>query len=192
MNLVVTPEIKRNAYERDEARHRRKGSSDGSADGAGNVDEDKEVLEDRPKPASMSDYGAQRADSRRANHSSITLSSGSMTSTRLGTGSSESGGHSSDFRSPLPRSFPYNYPYISAISASSVHPRHTTFHGGHRHDRNRQEASKDRQAFLSALSAPSIIANPSEMSREEESWIAEIIEQVQSEKGAASTTSFRR
>lgn len=108
------------------------------------------------------------------------------------------GTYDADLRSPLPRSFPQKYPYISAMSASSARPERSATHGKATakstdiHDRQQRGQGSHRGAYLGALTAPSIIANPSELTSEEELWIAEILTRVEAEKGLQSLSTFKR
>ena len=168
---MASPEIKRTAYEKEEVRQILKNSSD---DGHNR----------RSRRAGKSGF-TEEEDGTAKNDSGITLASGSAPSTSTGTISSD-GIQSSDVRSPLPSSFPQNYPYMSAASANAIRPKKLAQSSN---QRSRVE-SEERHAFLAALSAPSIIANPSELLNEEELWISEIVEQVQAVKGVKSTATF--
>jgi hypothetical protein len=191
LNLIVTPELKRLAYEKEEARHRRRGSSDASAT---TEEEDEEKGTERNASIGTGDSKTKKdaRDSGDPNGSNITASSNSASlpssnSNFDDTGSSDGAAHSADVRSPLPRSFPHNYPYISAVSSSSAaRPQKSELRTRHR------KTSINRRAFLSALGAPSILENPSELSSEEELWLAEMLDAVAAEAGSASLPTFKR
>lgn len=189
INLLATADIKKAAYEREQARHKFASPSNASVNNMSN--EHNSISGDdslRKCAKGVDTLGlSEEDDEENPNQSSVTISSGSAPSTVTGAGSSDGFAHSSETRSPLPASFPQNYPYISALSASSMKPRTSALHGGH--GINDDQA---RKSFLAALSAPSIIANPSELSSEEELWISEIIEHVQANKGSDSIPTFYR
>jgi len=149
MNVVATPEIKRTAYEHEQAsriRPRNRIATD--KDGA-DADED-----DRNK-------NAESGVSDGIDDSNITISSGQT--------DSGSGGNSRP-RSPASRSFP-------SIS---------------RKWSGRHSSSSGTRQPVTSLHSPAIIANPIELSNEEELWLAEIIARVQKEKGKGSTVTFNR
>lgn len=186
MNLLATPEIKRAAYEKEEAKQQRKASSDVS------IQEDEEAVMAgqgaKDSLASTTSEGGIRG--RSVNDSNFTISSASS---RGEEGGSENDGeldHTDSVRSPLPRSFPNSYPYISAASAAfASKPTASRLHNV---KGTAGTAARERRAYLASLNAPSIIANPSEPTAEEELWIKEIICQVEGEKGSLSTLSFQR
>lgn len=189
MNLIATPEIKRSAYEKEEAKQKRRASSDMSApddeDGEGGDINGRGTSTDGDAGISAKDKGES------TNDSNFTISS---SSSRRGDGLSSNEGDgdhaSSDTRSPLPRSFPNSYPYISAASAAfAAKPTRSRLHGS---KGNAATSTKERRAYLASLNAPSLIANPSEPTAEEELWINEIIYQVEAEKGHGSTIAFQR
>lgn len=187
MNLLATPDIKRAAYEKEEAKQQRKASSDVSLQ----EDEDVDLVEEDTKDSMASSNGAMEATkSRFNNNSNFTISSAS---TRGEEGGSEDEGdndHTSATRSPLPRSFPSSYPYMSAASAAfASKPTSSRLHNS---KGGSARPAKERRAYLASLNAPSVIANPSEPTTEEELWIKEMISQVESEKGSASTPAFQR
>lgn len=197
MVLVASPDIKRQAYEREEARqkHRRE-SSDGSANGGDPTDGDDEDGSARfGRPIQRSDTGLSSIHeseslSRVSEHSNITITSNSSTQR---TGSSDGPSMNTVPRSPLPSSFPQSYPYMSAAAATAAaHPKKShlgTFDRPARHSKDK----KSRCIFLSALTAPSIIATPAETTAEEELWIAEIELHLEAASGgSAITRTFRR
>lgn len=187
MNLLATPEIKRAAYEKEEAKQQRKASSDVS------MQEDEEVDiggEEETKDSLASTTSEGRTRGRSTNESNFTISS---SSSRGEEGGSENDGELDEaipLRSPLPRSFPNSYPYISAASAAFASKPTTS--RLHNVKGTAGTAARERRAYLASLNAPSIISNPSEPTAEEELWIKEIISQVESEKGSLSTLSFQR
>lgn len=191
MNLIATPEIKRAAYEKEEAKQKRKAGSDVSLpEDDGDTENEAEEDEDVKATTTSTATGDSTGKGRSTNDSNFTISS---SSSRGGDGASSNDGeldHASATRSPLPRSFPNNYPYISAASATfAAKPTSSRLHNARK---GAALAARERRAYLASLNAPSIISNPSEPTAEEELWIKEIISQVEAEKGISSTPAFQK
>lgn len=187
MNLIATPNIKRAAYEKEEAKQKRKAGSDVSLQD----DEDADVGEDDDVRDSLASTTTEDAGKGQAtNDSNFTIASRSSRGDTGGSSNEGEADHASATRSPLPRSFPNSYPYISAASAAfASKPTSNRLHGA---KSGAAMAAKERRIYLASLAAPSIISNPSEPTAEEELWIKEIINQVEAEKGSASTPAFQR
>lgn len=188
MNLLATPDIKRAAYEKEEAKQQRKASSDvsGHDEDDGDFVEGAEVKEGTASTAT----GDNRGKSSSVNDSNFTISSASSRGEEGGSSNEGELEHASATRSPLPRSFPNSYPYISAASAAfASKPTSSRLHNA---KKGSKMAARERRAYLASLNAPSIIANPSEPTAEEELWIKEIVSQVESDKGTISTAAFQR
>ena len=197
----VTPERRRSdsMQRRDGSSGRRKPrrrSTKGTVRGDGTIDRE--------------EGGSSGIGSAKQGLSSITISSASASDSR-GERSRSDAPSSSSFerdeagltRSPLPASFPNNYPYMSAASAAAAaRPRTSGLHRNIADEKSPRSAarsarcdggifegvqrdgtpdeseatSRARKVFLAALNAPSIIANPAEPSSEEDLWIREILE----------------
>lgn len=189
MILIATPDIKRAAYEKEEAKQKRKAGSDVSLQ---EDDEDNEAVEGQDVKDSMASTatGDDAGKGRSTNDSNFTISSSSSRGEDGGSSNEGEIDHASATRSPLPRSFPNSYPYISAASATfASKPTSSRLHNARN---GAAVAARERRAYLASLNAPSIISNPSEPTAEEELWIKEIISQVEAEKGASSTQAFQR
>lgn len=202
MNLVATPEIKRLAYEKEEARQKRRRSMSTSEHSAGEEDDRSQKSTTRGTSRSPASRGGGESGISNQSNISITSHNTSQDSSNEDDASSSHLTYTNT-RSPLPRSFPQNYPYISAASASTANrPKSANLHNrglrydhqsDHRRSSSHRMSSGARRTFLSALNAPSIIANPSEPSSEEELWIAEMVEQVKEAKGSdANVAVFNR